>query len=155
CSIATREDCVMRWTVLIAILSFTAACNRERMPKPGEQLSGLFLVRQNSRAGYVDKHGTVKITPQFEAAAPFSDGLAVVSIGGRAGYIDEHGKIAINPQFDSGAPFSEGLAAVRVGNSWGFIDKRGKMVIGPQFQDPGPLPMAFSNGLCAVNNGPG
>ena len=57
---------------------------------------------------YVDKAGKVKIAPQFEQAAPFSDGLAVVSMGGRAGYIDKDGKFAINPQFDSGAPFTTG-----------------------------------------------
>jgi hypothetical protein len=62
------------------------------------------------------------IPPQFDAAAPFSDGYAVVGVGNRAGYIDEKGRMVVNPRFDSGAPFREDLAAARIGENWGFID---------------------------------
>ena len=116
-----------------------AACSRVEPPRPGEQRSGLFLVRQNGRLGFVNSRGQVKIAPQFDQAGPFSDGLAAVSVGGRAGYIDTDGKFVINPQFDGGAPFSEGLAAVQIGDAWGFIDKHGKLVIPPQFQPVGDM----------------
>ena len=118
----------MRWTAMFALFAL-AACSRVEPPRPGEQKSGLFLIRQNGRWGYVNSRGQVKITPQFDEASTFSDGLAVVSVGGRAGYIDTDGKFAINPQFEGGAPFSEGLAAVRINDAWGFIDKHGKLVI--------------------------
>jgi hypothetical protein len=144
----------MRWTAFLLLIGL-AACGRHDAVRPGEQLSGLYLIHQNGRSGYVDGHGNIKIPPQYEQAAPFSDGLAVVAIGGRAGYIDTSGKVVISPQFDSGAPFSEGLAAVRLGNGWGFINKDGKMVIPARYQDPGRAPMQFSGGLAPVATGPG
>src|SRR4051812_41995881 len=145
----------MRWTAIFALFAL-AACSRVEPPRPGEQRSGLFLIRQNGRSGFVNNRGQVKIAPQFEQAAPFSDGLAVVSVGGRAGYIDTDGKFVINPQFDGGAPFSEGLAAVKVGEAWGFINKRGKLVIPAQYQwASANIPPQFSAGLAAVSRGPG
>ena len=45
------------------------------------------------------------INPQFDAASPFSEGLAHVRIGGKWGYIDPAGKMVINPQFDAASPF--------------------------------------------------
>ena len=124
----------MKWSLTIVAITLAAltGCGRSRTAEaqPGDQLSGLFVVRAQGKTGFINKSGKLVIHPQFSEAAPFSgDGLAVVEIGGRAGYIDKSGKIVINPQFDAGAPFSEGLAAVRVGNAWGFIDKDGKIVI--------------------------
>jgi hypothetical protein len=144
----------MRWTATLALACIlAAACGRERPPKPGEQRSGLFLIQKDGKWGFVDREGNVKIPPQFDQAAPFSDDLAVVALGGRAGYIDKNGKFVINPQFVSAAPFSEGLAAVRSGNAWGFIDKTGKIVVPAQFQDLGTGPIQFSEGLAAVSRG--
>ena len=97
----------MRWTALAVLAIVCACCSRQELPKPGEQRSGLFLIRKEGRWGFVDRSGQVKIAPQFEQAGPFTDGLAVVSVGGRAGYVDKAGKFVINPQFDSGAAFSE------------------------------------------------
>jgi len=141
------------WALGLLVL-LAGGCSPAGPVRPGEQRSGLFLIRKDGRWGYVGSSGKVEIAPQFEQAGPFSDGLAVVAMGGRAGYIDKTGKFAINPQFDSGTPFSEGLAAVRVGSAWGFINKSGRLVIPTQFQDPGPGPMQFSEGLAAVESGP-
>src|SRR5689334_14892294 len=117
------------YPVAAAAAAILIGCGTSHETRPGQQLSGLFLVRQDGKVGYVSKSGKLAISPQFENGAPFSDGLAVVQLGNRAGYVDKQGRIAINPQFDSGAPFSEGVAAVRSGNAWGFIDKKGKTVI--------------------------
>src|SRR5438309_11671360 len=98
----------MRWTqtsrvqrkalpFICMLVAMLPTCNRVEPPRPGEQRSGLFLVRQNGRLGYVNSRGQVKIAPQFDQAGPFSDGLAPVSVGGRAGYIDTEGKIAVAP----------------------------------------------------------
>ena len=71
--------------------------------------------------------GTIVITPQFDSAQSFSDGVAAVRIGdartGRWGYIDKAGHYVVNPQFDEADSFSEGLAAVRIGDKWGFISR--------------------------------
>src|SRR5215831_14625039 len=129
-----RPACYMKQLLYVAMAAaavITVGCGNSREQRAGQQLSGLFLVHQDGKTGFVNKSGKVEIAPQFANAAPFSEGLAVVQIGNRAGYINEQGRIVINPQFDSGAPFSEGLAAVRVGNAWGFIDKKGDMVVQP------------------------
>jgi hypothetical protein len=118
-------------------------------------------VKPDHRAA-TDRTGTFAISPQFDDAAPFSEGLAFVIVGdiktGKVGYIDTIGKMVIAPQFDSGVvppgeladryfknrtyvfrakSFSEGLAAVRIGDEstgmCGYIDKTGAIVIPPQF----------------------
>ncbi len=112
---------------------------------------GLAVVRIGDyftgKSGYIDRTGTIVITPQFDAAGSFSEGLAEVRVGdwktGKYGYIDKTGAMVIAPQFSGAAPFSEGLAAVLVGNEktghqYGFIDRRGQMVIAPRFEGVGP-----------------
>src|SRR3954467_4699385 len=116
CNSPGRRILHMRWVPVLLLGCLAAGCNREGPVRPGEQRSGLFLVRKDGRWGYVDRSGSLKIPPQFEQAGPFSDGLAAAALGGRAGYIDTDGKFAINPQYDAGAPFSDGVAAVRSGN---------------------------------------
>src|SRR5262245_51637426 len=120
CSFSQSGTC-MRWITIAILAALAAGCGRVEPPRPGEQRSGLFLIEKGGRYGYMDRDGAIKIAPQFDQAAPFSEGLAVAAVGARAGFIDDHGKFVINPQFDSASPFSEGMAAVRVGNDWGFI----------------------------------
>ena len=80
------------------------------------------------------------ISPQFDEAHPFSEGLAAVVIGAKLGFIDKAGKLVITPQFEpyrhelGSAIFSDGLAAVSIGENCGFIDKSGSFVINPQFK---------------------
>ncbi|NLP47209.1 MAG: WG repeat-containing protein, partial [Epulopiscium sp.] len=83
--------------------------------------------------GYINKEGDMIIPIQFDAAAPFREGLAAVRMGdsknGKWGYINSKGEFEIEPKFDGTHFFSEGLAAIRVGDEatgkWGFIDKEG------------------------------
>jgi hypothetical protein len=83
-----------RWTFLLTcLLATTFACG-----KPGEAKSGLFMVSQGGKVGYVDKAGKYAINPQFDGAEPFSEGLAKVNVGGRQGLIDKTGRYVWNPQ---------------------------------------------------------
>jgi hypothetical protein len=107
------------------------------------------FVTTDMKFGFVDKTGTVVISPQFEDALPFSEGLAAVSQNGRYGFIDKNGKTVINLQFDYVMPFSEGKAAFVNANQWGFIDKKGNCVIKPQFD----YVMPFSEGMAFVFSG--
>jgi len=80
------------------------------------------------------------ISPQFESASFFSEGLASASTGGKTGFIDKTGKYVINPQFDSASFFVDGLAQVGIKGkddkwAWGYIDKSGKYVFGPANPD--------------------
>ena len=145
----------MRSIALVGLACVIAGCGGREAGRPGQQLNGLFLIRQNGRSGYVEKAGRIKIAPQFEQAAPFSDGLAVVSMGAGPATSRKTASFAINPQFESGTQFSGGLGAVRTGGAWGFIDHSGSMVIPAKFQDPGPTATDFLGRMAAVNRGPG
>ena len=105
--------------------------------------------------GYINKNGKIVITPQFDWAYGFQEGLAQVEIGinGKWGYIDKTGKLVIQPQFydiefgqTSDEGFCEGLAATYNGNYWGFIDKKGKTIIDFNYD----LAYDFSEGLALV-----
>lgn len=91
-----------------------------------------FRVRSGGAWGYIDRAGTVVIPPRFEAAEPFSEGLAAVKLAGSHGYIDTSGKVVLRPRFaPAGAvhrPFGSGRAAVKVGDLYGYMDTSGNLV---------------------------
>ena len=111
----------------------------------------------DAKASASSSTGSLVISPQFESAAPFSEGLAAVQVGEdkgwKWGYIDKAGSFVIAPQFDYADGFSEGLAAVRIGDEktgqWGFIDRSGNYAIRPNWDHA----TAFSRGLAVVRTG--
>jgi hypothetical protein len=67
------------------------------------------------RYGYMDRSGALTIAPQYESAAPFSEGLAAVRVGDKWGFINRKGTLVIPPRFENTAagapgPFRSGLA---------------------------------------------
>lgn len=108
----------------------------------------LFLIKQGSKYGYMDRAGKVVIAPRYDMALDFSEGLAAVCVGsplrkgppqdhspalpeGRWGYIDEKGTVVIQPRFVHAEPFASGVArvsekALAGKEEAGFIDRRGK-----------------------------
>lgn len=105
--------------------------------------------------GYIDKTGAVVISPRYESAEPFSEGLALISQGrsdkARFGFIDRSGRTVIASKFVAASSFSGGLAAAarNIDKAWkyGYINKAGRFVIHPQFVDALP----FSEGWGAVS----
>jgi serine/threonine protein kinase len=91
----------------------------------------------------------IVISPQFEDASGFANGLALVKVGSKYGYIDKSGKQVISSQFDDAWDFADGLALVKVGSKHGYIDKSGKQVISPQFDDV----YGFADGLARLKVG--
>jgi hypothetical protein len=90
--------------------------------------------------GYVDGKGCYRISPIFESAMPFKEGLAVVSVCKKFAFIDEKGRPVIKPQYDEARSFSGNLAAVMIydqesNKKWGFINKTGKLVIEPKYDE--------------------
>lgn len=66
--------------------------------------------------GYVDRSGTFKISPRFQAVPrSFRNGLARIEVDGKFGYIDHTGVPVIPPQFTDAGDFSDGMARVVVG----------------------------------------
>jgi hypothetical protein len=111
---------------------------------------GSAKVTLNKKAFFIDKQGT-RITPMFDGAFDFHEGLAAVIVGDKVGYIRRDGSFAIPPihHSASGIDFSNGLAAIRVKGKVGFMDKTGKIVIQPIYDDV----YAFSDGLAPVELG--
>ncbi len=98
---------------------------------------GLASIKVKDKWGYIDRNGTIKISPQFTEVNNFKNGLAKVKFDDlQRGFIDTSGKV-IGKFSDVGslADFNEGLAAVRIDGTWGYIDKSGKLVISPQFSN--------------------
>lgn len=107
----------------------------------------------NGKWGYKDQQfDDIVITPNYDYATDFSEGLAVVANFSltklhRFGFIDKTGKEIIPLKYSSADKFSEGLAPVK--NELGkivFIDKTGKEVIKTIYTEA----RSFSNGLAAV-----
>jgi hypothetical protein len=79
----------------------------------------------------------VVISPQFESADDFSEGLAAAKTGGKFGYIDSYGRFMIQAEYEEAWPFSEGLALAKKAGSYGYINKRGEVVIPFRFEGAG------------------
>jgi len=108
---------------------------------------GMARVLLNDKAFFIDKQG-MRVTPKFDGAFDFHEGLAAVTVGENVGYIRRDGSFAIPPTHPnaSGIDFSEGLAAVRVKGRVGFMDQTGNVVIEPKYDDV----YAFSDGRAPV-----
>ncbi len=99
----------------------------------GDFSEGLAAFATSNGWGYLDRNGSPAISPQYESAAAFSDGLAAVR-GELVGYIDKAGRTVIPMQFREARPFSEGYAAVRFNNRWTYIgQKSGTIAIDREF----------------------
>jgi hypothetical protein len=100
--------------------------------------------------GFIDKTGAMVIEPRFEAAGPFSEGLAMVRIGDQYGFIDKEGNYAIPLQnkYVYGPPFNEGFApAWNLEGKGDLVDKTGKILFDFRYRGISP----FSEGLAAVD----
>lgn len=57
--------------------------------------SELLPIKVNHQWGFIDKKGTIIITPQFTMVGLFAEGLAPAGKGNKAGYINKLGKFVI------------------------------------------------------------
>lgn len=112
--------------------------------------------------GYIDKSGRMVISPQFDEAGDFSEGLALVQVDTSTGsknrgvsYIDREGKVVIRTDFVQADDFSEGVALAYNDDSVFLIHKDGKITT--LFDTPNLHPGAdnnprFVNGLLAARD---
>ncbi|MDQ3017934.1 MAG: WG repeat-containing protein [Bacteroidota bacterium] len=110
----------------------------------------LYPVQIKEKWGYMNRRGDIIITPQFDIAEDFYDGIAKAGIltGDHLvyGFIDTKGQWVIQPQYHRCGLFSEGMCAVENDEKFGFINNGGQVVIPLQFKDAG----MFTEGLAAV-----
>src|SRR6185437_1533102 len=142
-------------------------------PPPGSELERAMKnapfqpAEQGGKWGYANPQGKFVISPQFDCAERFSEGLAVVEIKKRFGFTNSDGHLVIPPKYFAAGSFKEGFAWVITRQPWmplgtgeygfvarlgagTFIDHRGRELTHP-------LPIAhvrdFSEGLAAVRPG--
>ena len=103
--------------------------------------------------GFIDHNARFVITPTYEAAREFTEGVAPVKIGGLWGYVDRSGKVVFPPTYDRAYSFREGFATTRKGDLRGFLQIRsgGQItnVYPPQFEDV----YSFQEGLAPIKTG--
>jgi len=109
--------------------------------------ANLYPLKISNKYGYINNTGEVIISPQFDVAWPFSDGLALVEINNNYGYINEEGKIKIPPTFDGAGSFENGFASVRNNGNWGHIDTAGNIITPIKYE----FVSHFENGLARVS----
>lgn len=160
--------------VWLVCLVLQPAAFTQEAPAAGARLKPVSV---DGKWGYADSTGKVVIAAQFDAAQPFTDGLARVGVVDGSlpevaaqpnlkwGYIDERGRVMVELRYAVLRDFSENLAAAAVLDAkqplrplrgrgldrrnlaWGYVDRSGREIIPVQFLDAGD----FSEGLAAVN----
>jgi hypothetical protein len=88
-----------------------------------------FYSASNDKYGFKDQLGKEIVTPKYDLAYSFTEGMAAVRLDGKYGYLDESGKVIVSPKYDFTWHFIGGFAAVRLGDKFGFIDKTGQVVV--------------------------
>jgi hypothetical protein len=106
----------------------------------------LLPIDSNQGFGYIDGNGKVVISPRYQWADNFSEGLARVTVDGRMGFIDASGNLVIEPQYAWVGSFKEQLAVAEVEGRYGYIDEAGYVAIAPRFDRAD----AFTGGLAVV-----
>jgi hypothetical protein len=91
------------------------------------------------------------IAPQYEDAAPFSEGLAAVKRDGRTGLVDRTGRVVVPFRYDRAAwaltlHGDRGIAWLGEPDVAGYVDRTGAMVIPARYEHAQP----FTEGLALV-----
>ncbi len=113
----------------------------------------IFPAFQDGKWGYIDDSGRMLLSPQYDLALDFSEGLAGVKVGDTFDYIDVYGEGLFRSSYfyqDIGY-FEDGLAPVKaavqdLGDRFGYIDKAGRRVIDLNFTEA----FSFSEGRAVV-----
>ena len=101
---------------------------------------------KNAKYGFVNGQGQWVISPQFDDAWNFNDGVAMVELKSKYGYIKMDGSYLFEPQFDSVNYFKDGIATVKIKNKYGCIKIDGSYLFEPQFDDIN----RFENGIAKI-----
>ena len=87
-----------------------------------------YLVQKHGKWGYLDRKGKEIISPRYERAWPFYEGLAAVRKHGKWGYIDKTGRTVIPHKYERPGHFSHGKAKVTYRGKRFYINRNGNCV---------------------------
>jgi hypothetical protein len=107
----------------------------------------LLPVSFEGKSGFVNEHGQVVVTLQYDEVGQFSEHLAPIRLGQLWGYIEPAGTQVVEPRFKEARSLSDGRAAVcELSKKWGFLDASGTQVVAPTYDQV----HSFSEGYAAV-----
>jgi hypothetical protein len=151
--------------VLAVLLFFSAICVAQT---PDRDADSAFLkpAQQGGKWGYVNASGKFLISPQFESASDFAEGIAAVELDKLFGYIATDGHFVVRPKYFKAGQFKDGFAWVLTNKpvtplgsgEYGvalfgqvtFVDHAGREVMRPFSAEH---VSDFSEGLAAVRPG--
>ena len=90
---------------------------------------------------YINKKGEAIISPQYDEAGIFSEGLASVGVDMEYGYINKKGEYVVSPQYDYASAINNGVGIIREYSKrdddyrYGIVNKKGKVLCEPQYDD--------------------
>lgn len=84
--------------------------------------------KQNDLVGFIDTAANIKISPEFDAATPFNEGLSVVSKNDSVYFIDKNRKVKFNKIYEDAFQFHKGVAVVKESGKFCFINRQGQQI---------------------------
>ncbi|MDX2361677.1 MAG: WG repeat-containing protein [Crocinitomicaceae bacterium] len=109
----------------------------------------LLPIIKDGKYGFMGNKGKLIITPSFDFAGGFNNGLAVVVQGEMFGFIDKFGHLQIPCEYSSVDDFHEGRAVVERDGKLGMIDRNNNLLLPFIYEEIGEV----SNHLTYVSKG--
>lgn len=125
---------------LLKIFCILLPLNAEELYFRINKLSGF----QTYLWGFMDKNGSIKISPKYEALGQLTDNVALAQLNGKWGIISHRGDFILKPRFQDVREFEGNVAWVIdnckewvVGDcergKWGLVNKKGNILIEPKY----------------------
>ena len=111
------------------ILKRTLLNPEENVQHVFKESEGLRGVEKDSKFGFVDSNGKLRIANRYDSIGEFHEGLAPIKLIGKWGYINPLDKIAINPNYQAVSSFFGGFAIAKQNSKVGLINKSGSVVL--------------------------
>lgn len=110
-----------------------------------EGLARVRVATEDGKYGFIDTSGNFVISPIYDDAGDFSDGVAWVDYNGKAVYIDTKGNIVLEKE---GFDFHDGITEVRnESDKYAYMNKNGDLITEYAFD----MAYGFCNGYGLVN----
>ena len=126
----------------LALLSLLTLCVRAEAPR-------LFPVfsEDGKKVGFINNKGAEIVSPRFERAEPFFEGIAAIWIDRKAGYINAVGKVIVEPAYEYANEFHESVGIVHQGDTYTLFDTNGRKIL----ETSDRVFREFHGGLCRIS----
>ncbi len=94
-----------------------------------------FPVIIEEKFGFMNSQGHVVITPEYDEAGPFQEGLSVVMKESKYGVINKKNERIVDFIYDQISEFINGRAIVLMDENYSVIDRSGRMISNEVFKD--------------------